>query len=339
VRNSTLVSAPVNTNFSGTAQVVVYEKPNTVNTLAASSEDRVIPVQIQENVIYSGQATVTGGRFSLQFVVPRDINYNVGVGKVSLYAKDTVRAADAHGYRAVPIGGAADLAALDTIPPKITLHMDNLAFVFGGLTATTTTLLARLYDESGINTAGSGIGHEITATLDNDPARLTILNDFYTANVDSFQSGNVRYLFKDLTTGPHVLHVKAWDTFNNSSIKDIEFIASQTEKLALSHVLNYPNPFAKHTTFHFDHNRSGEDLDVQVQIFTVAGRLVRTLQANIPGSGSHVPASLNDTSLSWNGRDEYNDQLARGVYVYRVSVRSSKDQSTTSKFEKLVILN
>jgi len=57
-------------------------------------------------------------------------------------------------------------------------------------------LLARLFDESGINTAGSGIGHEITATLDNDPARLTVLNDFYTANVDSFQSGNVRYLLK-----------------------------------------------------------------------------------------------------------------------------------------------
>ncbi|UOQ66830.1 T9SS type A sorting domain-containing protein [Hymenobacter volaticus] len=217
--------------------------------------------------------------------------------------------------------------------------MDNTSFVYGGITATNTTLLARLFDESGINTAGSGIGHEITATLDNDPARLTVLNDFYTASVDSFQAGNVQYQFKDLSTGPHVLHVKAWDTFNNSSIKDIEFIAAQTDKLALSHVLNYPNPFAGRTTFHFDHNRQGEDLDVQVQIFTVSGRLVRTLQATIPSSGSHVPQSLNDNTLSWNGRDDFNDQLARGVYVYRVSVRSNKDQSTTSKFEKLVILN
>jgi hypothetical protein len=339
VRNSRLGTGAVDAAFSGTTQVVVYDKPTIVTTLASTPGDSPKAIQVQENVIYSGQATVRAGRFSVQFVVPRDINYNVGLGKVSLYAKDTARTIDAHGFRNVPIGSTVLVANSDTIPPRITLHMDNMAFVYGGLTSPTTTLLARLFDESGINTAGAGIGHEITATLDNDPARLTVLNDFYTANVDSFQSGTVRYVFKDLTTGPHVLHVKAWDTFNNSSIKDIEFIAAQTDKLALSHVLNYPNPFAKQTTFHFDHNRSGQELDVQVQIFTVAGRLVRTLRANIPASGSHVPASPNDNSLSWNGRDEYDDQLARGVYIYRVSVRSTSDQATTSKFEKLVILN
>ncbi|MDF7809733.1 type IX secretion system sortase PorU [Hymenobacter sp. YC55] len=342
VRNGSSITAAVDTDFSGTAQVVVYEKPTTTTVedyKILNMPNELAPIQIQENIIYSGQATVKAGRFSLQFVVPRDINYNIGLGKISLYAKDTVRLTDAHGYRAVPIGGASSSANQDTIPPRITLHMDNMAFVYGGITATTTTLLARFFDESGINTAGSGIGHEITATLDNNPAQLTVLNDFYTASVDSFQAGNIQYQFKDLSTGPHVLHVKAWDTFNNSSIRDIEFIAAQTDKLALSHVLNYPNPFAGRTTFHFDHNRQGEDLEVQVQIFTVAGRLVRTLQATIPSSGSHVPQSLNDNTLSWNGRDDYNDQLARGVYVYRVSVRSNKDQSTTSKFEKLVILN
>ena len=339
VRNTRLGTGTVDATFSGVTQVVVYDKPTTVNTLASTVGDTVTPIEVQENIIYSGQATVSAGRFAVQFVVPRDINYNVGLGKVSLYAKDTIRTIDAHGYRGVPVGSSSPVANRDTIPPRIRLHMDDTTFVYGGLTAPNTVLLAQLFDESGINTAGSGIGHEITATLDNDPARLTILNDFYTADLDNFKSGNVQYAFKDLTNGPHVLHVKAWDTFNNSSIKDIEFIAAQTDKLALSHVLNYPNPFATHTTFHFDHNRSGQDLDVQVQIFTVAGRLVRTLQASIPAGGSHVPASLNDNSLSWNGRDEYNDQLARGVYVYRVSVRSRSDQATTSKFEKLVILN
>jgi flagellar hook assembly protein FlgD len=108
-----------------------------------------------------------------------------------------------------------------------------------------------------------------------------------------------------------------------------------SEELALDHVLNYPNPFANTTAFHFDHNRAGEDLDVQVQIFTVAGKLVRTLTASVSGleAGSH------QKSISWNGRDEYEEQLARGVYVYRLSVRSPRDGSTASKFEKLVILN
>jgi hypothetical protein len=127
--------------------------------------------------------------------------------------------------------------------------------------------------------------------------------------------------------------VKAWDTFNNSAEKEIEFIAANTDKLAIKHVLNYPNPFASSTTFHFDHNRSGDDLDIQVQIFTVSGKLVRTLRATAISSGSHL------SDVVWDGRDEFNDQLARGVYVYRVSVRSPRDGSTASKFEKLVLLH
>ncbi|QNP52936.1 T9SS type A sorting domain-containing protein [Hymenobacter qilianensis] len=188
-------------------------------------------------------------------------------------------------------------------------------------------------DDNGINTASSGIGHEITATLDNDVSQLVVLNDYYTAEVDSFQVGRVRYLFKDLAPGPHLLRVKAWDTFNNSAEKEIEFIAARTEKLALDHVLNYPNPFSRTTTFHFDHNRTGDDLDIQVQIFTVSGKLVRTLRTTAISSSSHL------SDVTWDGRDEFNDQLARGVYVYRVSVRSPRDGSTASKYEKLVLLN
>ncbi|WP_157807777.1 type IX secretion system sortase PorU [Hymenobacter chitinivorans] len=327
----------LNTQFNGQAHVTVYEKPTTVNTLKNEFDDVVVGVPIQENIIYDGKATVRNGRFKLSFVVPKDINYSVGLGKIQLYAQDSIRIADAKGYRATPVGGADATIQQDSIPPLIKLFMDRESFVYGGLTDTTTTLIAHLSDASGINTAGAGIGHDITATLDNDPTKLTILNDFYTADVDSYQSGKVKYLFKSLATGPHVLHLKAWDTFNNSAQQEIEFIAATSEKLALDHVLNYPNPFSTRTTFQFDHNRSSDDLDVQIQIFTISGRLVRTLRTTIVGSGPHV--GRDSDALTWNGRDEYEDQLARGVYVYRVSVRSLRDNATASKFEKLVILN
>ncbi|OUJ69335.1 type IX secretion system sortase PorU [Hymenobacter crusticola] len=326
----------VNTNFTGTSQITVYEKPSTVKTLASESGDTARDIAIQENVIYDGQASVRNGQFAINFVVPKDINYSLGDGKISLYASDATNRTDAHGSSIVPIGGTNSTAQADSLPPRIRLFMDTESFVFGGLTSPNTTLLARLRDENGINTASSGVGHEITATLDNDLSKLTILNDYYTAEVDSFQAGTVKYLFKELSTGPHMLRLKAWDTHNNSSEKEIEFIVASDEKLALSHVLNYPNPFSTSTTFHFDHNHSGDDLEVQVQIFTVSGKLVRTLRTTAAGSSSHLAA------LSWDGRDEYNDQLARGVYVYRVSVRSLTSNgsgSTASKYEKLVILN
>ncbi|WP_019949411.1 type IX secretion system sortase PorU [Hymenobacter aerophilus] len=321
--------------FAGTANVQVFEKQATVKTLG--NQDTPQAIQLRENILYDGPASVQGGKFSLQFVVPKDINYSVGLGKISLYAADPTNRTDAQGQRLLPIGDVAPLTSRDTIPPRIRLFMDSEQFVAGGLTGLSPTLLAVLRDASGINTAGTGIGHDLTLTLDGDASKVLVLNSSYTAKTDSFQVGRVRYELKDLTPGPHELRLKAWDTWNNSSEQRLEFIAAATDKLALQHVLNYPNPFAQSTTFHFDHNRSGQDLDIQVQIFSVAGRLVRTLQGTALGSGSHVAA------LSWDGRDEYHDQLARGVYVYRVTVRTraanGTDISTASKYEKLVLLN
>ncbi|MCR5887419.1 type IX secretion system sortase PorU [Hymenobacter sp. J193] len=326
-------SSQLAADFNGTVQITVFDKPTPFTMLGNDSSDGQQTVEVQESVLYDGQATVRNGKFITSFVIPRDINYKVDAGKISLYASSASLGRDAHGAnREILIGGVNGEARRDTIPPTIQLFMDNESFVFGGLTSPTTTLLAVLRDSSGINTAGSGIGHEITAIVDNAPTQVLVLNEYYTADVDNFRSGRVRYLFKNLAPGPHVLRLKAWDTFNNSSEQELEFVVVRNEKLALDHLLNYPNPFAASTTFHFDHNRTGEELDVQVQIFTVTGKLIRTLSENLVSSKSHVG------SLSWDGRDEFNDQVARGVYLYRVHVRSPRDGSQVSKFEKLVLL-
>ena len=330
--------AGVATGFSGTAQVTIYDKAVPVMTLGnestdPNSADRPRPVVVQESIIYDGQATVQNGQFKVEFVIPKDINYNVGLGKISLYAFDPTKLTDAHGAQQQAIGGASSGGISDTTPPVIKLALNDSTFASGGLTNLNPTLLAYLRDESGINTTGAGIGHEITATLDRDPRNLIVLNDAYTGEKDNFRAGRIRYLLKDLTPGPHVLKLKAWDTYNNSAEREIEFIVANSEELALDHVLNYPNPFSNVTQFHFDHNRSGEELEVQVQIFTVTGRLVRTLQATVLGSKSH------QGTLTWNGRDDYDDQLARGVYVYRLSVRTGQNGQTASKYEKLVLLN
>jgi hypothetical protein len=327
----------LNTAFGGTADITIFDKPVTVTTLG-DQNSAPVKVETQENVIYGGQATVRGGRFSVKFVVPKDIAYNVGRGKISLYAQDMANKVDAQGYQPALVGGAARSAPSDTAPPVVQLFMTDETFVSGGSTGLSPLFIARLTDKSGINTSNAGIGHDITVTLDNDLTKLVTVNDSYTADVDNFTAGRVRYLYKDLAAGPHTIRLKAWDTYNNSAEGTIDFIAEQSAQLALDHVLNYPNPFSNITTFHFDQSRPGAELDVQVQIFTVAGRLVKTLRTTIPASTSHVPSTIQDASLSWNGRDDYNDQLARGVYVYRVSVRTPDGQAAT-KFEKLVLLN
>jgi flagellar hook assembly protein FlgD len=68
-----------------------------------------------------------------------------------------------------------------------------------------------------------------------------------------------------------------------------------------------------------------------VQIFTVSGKLVKTLQKNILNEG------YRSTSITWDGLDEYGDKIARGVYVYRLKVRT-ENYTVAEKYQKLVIL-
>jgi hypothetical protein len=194
-------------------------------------------------------------------------------------------------------------------------------------------LLARLSDANGINTTGIGIGHEITATLDGDKANTFVLNDFYTADRDNFQSGLVRYPFRDLALGWHDLSLKAWDTHNNGAEARIRFQVTPENEVVMAEVVNYPNPFYDHTTFRLDHNRVNEDLDIQIHIFTVTGKIVRRIDARRLASDSEL------TQVSWDGRDGSGAALSPGVYLYQVILRSGKDGSHTQKFDRLIKLN
>ena len=191
-------------------------------------------------------------------------------------------------------------------------------------------MLLKLIDSSGINTAGTGIGHDIVATLDNDNNRYFILNDFYQSSLDNYKEGTVRFQLPELEPCPHTLKIKAWDVLNNSGEVELEFTVAKDEELTLERVLNYPNPFTTKTQFWFEHNKPGQNLQVRLQIFTVSGRIIKRIQQTINTTGNR------SSDLEWNGKDEYGDKVGRGVYLYKLSVTAPGGQRK-EKVEKLVI--
>ena len=336
------------TDFNGNLQATVYEKKTTITKLGDEGGSKRDTFSIRQNVIFDGLVSVVNGQWKVQFIVPKDISYQYGSGKISLYAATADGTRDAGGYSSrIIVGGSDPNAPADNTPPVVQLYLNDESFLPGGSTHPNPKLIALLSDESGINTAGIGIGHEITGKLDAEvmKAEPIILNDYYSAEKGSYQKGRVLYSgveLKQLKPGPHSIRVKAWDTYNNSSEEVLEFVVVNDQKLALEHVLNYPNPFSHQTSFHFDHNRAGDPLEVQVQIFTVSGKLVKTLSDRFESPApSHVGRTgfFDGSSLSWDGKDEYQDKLAKGVYVYKVTVKSLRDQATANQYQKLVILN
>jgi flagellar hook assembly protein FlgD len=134
-----------------------------------------------------------------------------------------------------------------------------------------------------------------------------------------------------LSEGLHSVVFKAWDINNNSSESTTEFVVSSSAGLALDHVLNYPNPFTTYTQFMFEHNRPCTGMAIQVHIYTVSGKLVKTIDAY------QVCEGFRNVAISWDGKDDFGDQLAKGVYVYRLIIRTAEGESA-QKTEKLVLL-
>lgn len=326
-------------SFNGTIFPTVYDKEISLKTLGQDQGSRIVEYDIQKNIIFRGRASVKDGAFEFSFVIPKDINYEFGKGKISYYAFDPNAIQDAKGeFEQVIIGGSNAANITDKTGPQIDVFMNTEDFVFGGITDSDPTLLVKLEDEFGINVVGNSIGHDLEAILDDDTQNTLLLNDFFQSELDDFTKGEVRFPLSELSEGLHTLRVKAWDVANNSSEGYTEFLVAETEGFILEHVLNYPNPFTDRTCFQFDHNNANQDLDVLIQIFTVSGRLVKTLQANIFSDG----AIRQDDCIEWDGRDDFGDPLAKGVYLYKVKVRANipgvEPLKGESEFQKLVLL-
>ena len=328
-------------NYNGVLTATVFDKEIERQTLGNDGvQDSngliILDFNTLGEIIFRGQATIENGQFEFDFIVPRDIGIPVGNGKVSFYAKQNNILSDQTGSNFdIEIGGINENAPEDNTGPVINLFMNDENFVSGGITNESPNLLAKLQDENGINTA-SGIGHDITAVIDGDETNPFILNDYYQANVDDYTNGAVSYPFRDLEPGLHTLTVKAWDVYNNSSTAEIQFrVFDKDEELVINNVLNYPNPFVNYTEFWFNHN-SVEPLDISVQIFTVSGKLVRTLNGQTTGGSKSVSSLSKD--IIWDGRDDFGDKIGKGVYIYKLKVKSNRLNKQVEKIEKLVIL-
>jgi hypothetical protein len=316
-------------SFNGTVYPVVFDKPQLQQTKGNDPGSSVTNFSVQKNVLFRGKAKVVNGRFDFKFIVPKDINYSFGQGKIAYYADNAVR--DGNGVLSNIIVGGTGTGNGDAQGPNLRAWMNDEKFVDGSITNNAPVLLVKLSDSSGINIMGTGIGHDLVAMLDNDPEQTFILNQFYEAELDNYQKGTVRYQLPVLEDGMHTLTIKAWDVFNNSSQVSISFQVIKPEHFTLSHVLNYPNPFTTNTSFWFEHNRPGEQMSVFIQVYTVSGKLVKTLRQTIFSTGNR------SSEVNWDGRDDYGSKLARGVYIYRLRVKAS-DGKAAEKWEKMFIL-
>jgi hypothetical protein len=318
-------------NFNGVLYPKVFDKPTIYQTLANQEDSYRQNFELQNSLLYQGKATITNGEFDFSFIVPKSIALQFGKGKISYYAKDSVT--DANGFfDGFVIGGEDPTINPLNSGPDIALYMETPEFFSGDKTNSNTELLAFLNDTNGINCTGLGIGHEIVAFLDDDAVHPIVLNDYFSSDIDNYGSGIVRYPINNLENGRHTLRLRAWDLYNNSSEKEIYFFVSDYPTLAVNQIGNYPNPFTDMTTFRFVPIQNAGDLNVLIQVYTLTGLPVRTIESEFKESDQGT------LTIHWNGRGDQGQQLSSGMYIYQMKVTGENGASFRAS-QKLVILN
>lgn len=317
--------------FTGVLYVKVFDKPSKVKTLGQHPESFVVEFKVQKNIVYQGKATVKDGRFTFTFPVPRDIDYSIGNGKISYYATNGFE--DAHGYSAdFKIGGSVAQQQTDLTGPEIRLFLNDTNFINGGITSENPKLIAYLFDESGINTVGNGIGHDIVATIDGDSYDGIVLNDYYVSDLDSYQSGVINYQYFNLPDGDHTLTLKAWDVFNNSGQTSINFTVKRKIILAVDEVVAYPNPSGADVWFRFGHNQFDGKFDVELNVYSSSGMLVRTI-----GPERVISEGYTAGNIHWDGRNNDGSPARAGLYLCRLMIRD-RNGYTSGNTVKVVMV-
>jgi hypothetical protein len=315
-------------NYNGVVDIKIFDKQRNLLTLGNDNDSYVRSYKVQKNIIYQGKVSVENGTFNAEFIVPRDIDYSYGFGKISYYAYTTEGFPDANGYYDQIIIGGSGIAGNDNIGPEIQLFMDDINFENGSITGENPLFIAKLTDESGINTLGNGIGHDIVATLDSNASSAIVLNNSYESDIDSYRSGTINYRYTGLSEGRHSIHLKAWDVFNNSSEATIEFEVVDM-KLSIKKITTYPNPFTSEVYAQVETNAYNTSLRLTMEVFDMNGALVRRDNSKLI-----VTDVFNAGTYTWDGKNNSGATVKPGIYL--LSFRLSDGNTETAKASRLV---
>jgi hypothetical protein len=318
------------TGFNGTALLTVNDaeyKQFVPPVPSVIPGDNYFSYRQNGAVIYSGQATAANGVITATFIVPKDISYTNKNGRVSIYFYNS--GSDGRGSnKNFIVGGTNANAAADSLGPSITIYFDDPNFRSGDVVNEHPVLYVSLKDSNGINSSTHSIGHRLEAWIDGSTKSVD-LTGYYQGKSDSYKEGSAAFALEGLSEGNHSIAVRAWDVYNNSSTAEAFFVVASSASLSIQQLFNIPNPVTTTTAFTFFHNQT-VPIDVTINIYTVAGRLIQTIER------AAVPERF--VKIDWNRRDRDGDEVGNGLYFYKVIAKTIDGRFTSEAIGKMAVI-
>ena len=314
-------------DFNGIVSLSVRDAEETITCRMnnTSETEEAFVYKDRTKTLYQGADSVANGEFHITFAIPKDISYTDGSGLMTLYAMSSDKTQTAHGRNDAFELIGSQTALTDSIGPSIYCYLNSKSFKNGDKVNTTPYFVAELYDDSGINTSGSGIGHNLELVIDGDPTKTYNLNDYFEFDFGDYRYGRVGFSIPELSTGVHKLMFRAWDIMNNSSTVEFAFEVAEDAGVGEFSVKCTKNPANTSTQFVITHDRMGCELEVTLDVYDMSGRQVwRQSESVIPTSDTFT--------IDWNLSVAGGSRLHTGLYLCRLRLNDGN-----SKTVKLLI--
>ncbi len=319
-------------DFNGSLDVEILDKPILKYTLNNDKEGGELPFLSETGVIYKGSVSVSNGEFNLIFTVPKDISYNLGEGRAIFYAQNGVT--DASGSWIFTIGGSENIKETDTIGPDVFAFINDTTFKSGGKVFKNVKFVGRVFDKSGINATGTGIGRDLEIVLDpeTENEQSFVVNAYFQYDKNSYQKGTIMFPLENLTSGKHKIKCNAWDIYNNSGRGFVEFEVVPGRTFEINEFGAKPNPaVGEDVNLWINHNLAGEDLQINWHIYTINGSEI--------ASGNHTEYASTSVfnAVVWDGRGQNGNFVNDNMYFYKIQVTTADGLSkiVSGKFIKL----
>lgn len=313
IQGNVVNQTQINKHFNGFVEMVLWDAPNTKRTLANQSTSQPVAIETQEQAIFKGKASVQNGAFEISFIVPGTMPIsNESALKLQLYAyNDSLDASKQ--YQQVYIKASELQLKTDTVGPSIKSYVNTPNFKSGDWVTMPANLIVELTDSSGIQSAGNVLGHDLKLIIDDTIVVSYNLNNFFSYELNQYQSGKIQYPLPVLSVGKHRLIIRAWDLIGNLS-KDTIYIEVPSMKTGnLRNLTVFPNPVLSASRFSFELNNSKDPISLGLEVYDLSGNIYYSIL-------QQLQPSANKIVVDWDGRTSQGRQLAPGIYYYRVMV-------------------
>lgn len=315
-------------DFNGTLNLQLFDGERVITTYGQGDSGTVMSYNDRDQRLSMTTASVKDGYWTAELRVPPEIRGNYTRALLAAYAWNEDRI-EANGTSdQLYVFGYNEDESDDTEGPVIEyFYVNTPNFTNGDLVNANPVVMARMSDKSGINISDSGIGHAMSLTVDNKDV-YSDLNAYFRLDGTDSSAGILTYPLSGITPGKHTLELTVWDNANNvsKSLVDIN-VGAATDPVIYGITASVTDASVD---FRIELDRPNTSLRCDIGIFDLGGRRIWSLDETL---SSDMQSNI---TTNWNMCDSSGNRVARGIYIYRVTVETPEG-TYSSKSKKIAI--